>query len=117
MLQIVWHGPRKSQIVRFVGHAYRPCLLHCFLLLLTTGLMWVGNGHQQIHVSLAAACTPCCNSQIDVDAVCGVCALESSSYVHGYVFCCRVMIVLAGVTAAVHMPLVVFLFAILVVCT
>ena len=68
MLQIVWCGPRKSQIVRFVGHAYRLCLLQamCFVLMCTTGLVWVGKGRQQIHDCAAAAAARCCNSQMQM---------------------------------------------------
>ena len=82
MLQIIWHSPRKSQIVRFVGHAYRPRLLQamCFVLMRTTGLVWVGKGHQQIHDDCAAAAAQCCNSQMQMQRTgYTVCALESSS--------------------------------------
>ena len=63
MPQIVWHGSRKSQIVRFVGHTYRPRLLQamCFELMRTTG----GKGGQQIH-DRAAAAARCCNSQMQM---------------------------------------------------
>ena len=81
MLEIIWNGSQASQIVRFVGHAYQPCLLQvmCFLLMHTTGLVWVGKVVNKFNTCAAAAALTCV-SQIDAEAVRGVCALESSSY-------------------------------------
>ena len=49
----------------------------CFLLMRTTGLAFVGKGHQQTYVD---QCCSCRLSKIDADAAREVCALESSSF-------------------------------------
>ena len=57
MLEIVWHGLRASQIVRFDGHAYRPCLLQamCFCSSAQLALEYVGKGCQQTQINAAPA--------------------------------------------------------------
>ena len=77
---IHWPVPRASQIVHFVGHAYRCCPLHAghVMLMRTTGLAFVGKGRQQ-HINAAPSLL---RYKLNyADTVHGVCALESSSFV------------------------------------
>ena len=78
---ILWHGPQASQIVSFVGHAYRQCLIQamCFLLMHTTCRAYVGKGRQQTYTCRSMLLLQLWD--IDADAARGVlvCALESSS--------------------------------------
>ena len=80
MLRFLWHGPRTSQTVSFVGHAYRPRLLwpasHVLSAHAYNSPSIRRKRSSTKHILVDQCCS--CSTQIHADAARGVCALESS---------------------------------------